>query len=80
MVFERSLLRRTFHSNEDELIGGWRQLNNNKLHNLYPSPDVIGMIKSRRSKWARHVVRIAVTGFLMEKQEGKMPLGRPRRR
>jgi hypothetical protein len=41
----------------DEVIGEWKKLHNGKLHNLYSSPDIIRMIKSRRIRWARHVAR-----------------------
>jgi hypothetical protein len=53
-------------------------MHNEKLHNFYCLLDVIGMIESRWSKWARHVVHIGATGFLLGKQNGKRPLGRPR--
>jgi hypothetical protein len=39
----------------DEVTGGWRKLQNEELHNLYPSPSIIRMIKSRRIRWAGHV-------------------------
>jgi hypothetical protein len=47
MVFVKSLLRRIFDSTEDEHIGGWRKMHNEKLHNFYCLLDVIGMIESR---------------------------------
>jgi hypothetical protein len=55
------------------------------LHTLpYSSPNIIRMIKSRRMRWAGHVVRIGeeknAYGILVGKPEGKRPLGRPRRR
>jgi hypothetical protein len=40
----------------DEVIGDWRKWHNEELHNLYSSPNIIRMIKSRRMRWARHVV------------------------
>jgi hypothetical protein len=49
----------------------WRKLHNEELHNLYSSPNINRMIKSRRMMWAGHVAG---------KSEGKRPLGRPRRR
>jgi hypothetical protein len=52
-VFENSVLRRIFGARRDEVIGGWRKLHNEELHNLYTSPNIIRMIKSRRLKWAR---------------------------
>jgi hypothetical protein len=52
-VFENRVLRRIFGPNRDELMGGWRKLHNEVLHNLYSSPS--RMIKSRRMRWAGHV-------------------------
>jgi hypothetical protein len=43
---------------KDEMRGGWRKLHNEELHNLYSSPDVIMMIKSRRMRWPGHVARM----------------------
>jgi hypothetical protein len=55
-----------------------------ELHNLYSSPSIIRMIKSRRIKWTGHVARITAkrNGYmiLVGKPEGKKPLGRPRNR
>jgi hypothetical protein len=51
------VLRRIFESKRDEVIGGWRNLHNEELHNLYFSPSIIGMIKSRR-RWAGYVARM----------------------
>jgi hypothetical protein len=63
---------------------GWRKLHNEELHNLYSSPSIIRIIKSRRMRWAGHVARMAekrnVYRLLVGKPEGKRPLGRPRRR
>jgi hypothetical protein len=65
-------------------MGGWGKLHNEELHNLYSSPNIIGMIKSRRLRWAGHVVRIRekrnAYRILVGKPEGKKPLRRPRRR
>jgi hypothetical protein len=47
-VFENRVLRRTFGRKRDEVTGGWRKLHNQELHNLYSSPNIIRMIKSRR--------------------------------
>jgi hypothetical protein len=47
-VFENRVLRRIFAPKRDEIIGDWRKLHNEKLHNLYSSADMNGMIKSRR--------------------------------
>jgi hypothetical protein len=62
----------------------WRKLHNEELHNLCSSPNIIRMIKSRRMRWAGHVAQMGETRnayrILVEKPEGKSPLGRPRRR
>jgi hypothetical protein len=66
------------------VTGGSRKLYNEELHNLYSSPSIIRMIKSRRMRWAGHVARMRekrnVYRILVGKPEGKRPLGRPRRR
>jgi hypothetical protein len=66
------------------VTGGWRKLHNDELHNLYSSPNIIRIIKSRRMRWAGHVSRMGekrkVYRLLVGKTEGKRPLGRPRRR
>jgi hypothetical protein len=66
------------------VTGGWRKVHNEELHNLYTSPSIIRIIKSRRMRWAGHVARIGekrnVYRLLVEEPEGKRPLGRPRRR
>jgi hypothetical protein len=53
------------------------------MHNIYPSPNIIHVILSRRMRWAGHVARVGerrvVYRVLVEKPEGKRPLGRPRR-
>jgi hypothetical protein len=83
-VFENRVLRRIFGPNRDEVTGGWRKLHNEELHNLYSSPCIIRMIKSRRMRWAEHVTRMGkkrnAYRILVGKLEGKRPLGRPRRR
>jgi hypothetical protein len=47
-VFENRVLRRIFVLKRDEIVGGWRKLHNEELHNLHSSPNIIRMIKSRR--------------------------------
>jgi hypothetical protein len=78
------VLRRKFGPKRDEVIGGWRKLHNEELHNLYCSPKIIRMIMSRRMRWAGHVGRMGekrkAYRILVGKPEGKKPLGRPRRR
>jgi hypothetical protein len=64
--------------------GSWRKLRNDELHNLYSSPNIVRVIKSRRMRWAGHAARmeegIYVYRFLVGRPEGKRPLGRPMRR
>jgi hypothetical protein len=66
------------------VTGGWRKLYNEELHNLYSSPRIIRIIKSRRMRWAGHVARMGekrnVYRLLVGKPERKRPLGRPRSR
>jgi hypothetical protein len=49
-MFESKVLRRIFGSRREEIIGGWRKLHNDELHNLYSSSSMIRMMKSRRMK------------------------------
>jgi hypothetical protein len=83
-VFENRVLRRTFGPRRDDVTGDWRKLHNEELHNLYSSPNIIRMMKSRRMRWAGHVGRMGETRnayrILVRKPEGNRPLGRPRRR
>ena len=82
-VFENRILRRIFGPKTDE-NGEWRRLHNVELSSLYRSPNIVGVIKSRRLKWAGHVARMeeGMSAFkiLTGKPTGKRPLGRPRRR
>jgi hypothetical protein len=68
-VFENRVLRRIFGPKRDEVTGGWRKLHNEELHNLYSSPSIIRMIKSRRMRWAGHVARIGIVGMLIGTEE-----------
>jgi hypothetical protein len=77
------VLRRIFGPTRDEVTGGWRKLHNEELHNLYSSPSIIRMIKSRRMSWAGHVARIGKMNayrILAGTPERKRSLGRPKRR
>jgi hypothetical protein len=78
------VLRRIFGPKSDEVMGEWRKLHSEELHNLYSSPDIIRQIKSRRMRWAGHMARMGkerkLYKVLVGKPEGKRPLGRPRRR
>jgi hypothetical protein len=83
-VFENRVLRRIFGPKRDEVTGGWRKLHNEELHNLFSSQSIIIMINPRMMRCAGHVARkrekkIAYR-ILVEKPEGKRPLGRERRR
>ena len=83
-VFENMVLRRIFGPRRGEVTGDWRRLHNEELNYLYSSPNILRVIKSRRMRWAGHVARMGeergAYRVLVGKQEGKRPLGRPRRR
>jgi len=83
-VFENMVLRRIFEPRRDEVTGEWRRLYNEELNDLYCSPNIVRGIKSRRMRWTGHVARMGeergVYRVLLEKPEGRRPLGRPRRR
>jgi len=78
------VLRRIFGPKRDEVTGEWRKLHNEELNNLYSSPDIVRVIKSRRMRWSGHVACMGegrgVYRVLVGKPEGKRPLGRPRHR
>jgi hypothetical protein len=57
-VFENRVLRRIFGPKRDEVTGEWRKLHIKELHDLYSSPSIIRIIKSRRMSWAGHVARM----------------------
>src|SRR5215472_9585799 len=57
-VFENRVLRRIFGPKKDEATGEWRRLHNEELNDLYSSPNIIRVIKSRRVRWAEHVARM----------------------
>ena len=77
------MLRRIFGPKRDEVTGEWRKLHE-ELNDLYCSPNIVRVVKSRRIRWAGHVARMGegrgVYRVLVGKPEGKRPLGRPRRR
>ena len=81
-MFENKVLRRIFGPRRDEVTGDWRRLHNEELNDLYSSPNIVRMIKSRRIRWAGHVACMGeervVYRVLVGKPEGKRPLGRPR--
>jgi hypothetical protein len=78
------VLRRIFGPRRDEVTGEWRRLHNAELNDLYFSPNIVRVIKSRRMRWAGHVACMGeergAYRVLVGKLEGKRPLVRPRRR
>ena len=83
-VFENRVLSRIFGLKRDGVTGEWRKLHNEELNDLYCSPNIVRVIKSRKMRWAGHVARVeegrGVHKVLVGKLEGKRPLGRPRHR
>jgi hypothetical protein len=83
-VFENKVLKKIFGPRRDEVTGGWRKLHNEELHDLYSSPSIIKIMKSRRMRWAWHVTRMGekrnAYRLLVGKPERKRLLERPRSR
>jgi len=82
-VFENMVLRRIFGPRGDEVKGEWRRLHKEELNDLWSSPNIGRVIKSRRMRLAGHVARIGEERKCIGswgESEGKGPLGRPRRR
>jgi hypothetical protein len=83
-VFEVKVLRRILWPKRNEVTGEWRKLHNEKLNDLYCSPNIVRVIKSIRMRWAGHVARRGreevYTGFWVGKPERKRPFERSRRR
>ena len=75
------VLRRIFGPRRDKVTEEWRRLHNEELNDLYSSPNIVRVIKSRRIRWAGHVARMGeergAYRVLVGKPEGKRPLGRP---
>jgi hypothetical protein len=73
------VLRRIFEPNRDEVTVDWRKFHNEELHNLYSSPSIIRIIKSRRMRWAGHVALMGENRnayrILVGKPEAKKALG-----
>jgi hypothetical protein len=74
------VLRRIFGPKRDEVTGEWRKLHNEQLHDLYSSPSIIRIIKSRRMRWdvAQMGEKRNMYRLLVGKPEGKRSPGRPR--
>jgi hypothetical protein len=83
-VFENRVLRRIIGPKRNEVTGEWRKLHNEELRDLYSSPSIIRIMKSRRMRWAGHVARMGAKRvayrLFMGKSEGKRPLRRPKLR
>jgi hypothetical protein len=66
-LFENRVLRRIFGPKRDKVSGEWRKLHNEELCDLYASPDIVKVVKSRRMGWLGHVAcmggREVCTGF-----------------
>jgi hypothetical protein len=82
--FENRVLRRISGPKRDEVTGEWRKIHNEELNDLYCSPTIVRVMKSRSMRWAGHIARMeegrGMYRVLVGKPEGKRPLGRPRRR
>jgi len=78
-VFDNGVLRRIFGPKRDEVTGEWRKLHNEKLNDLYSSPSIVRVIKSRRMRWVGRVTRMGerrcVYRVLVGKPERQRPLG-----
>jgi hypothetical protein len=61
-MFENRVLREIFGPKRNEVTGEWKKLHNEELRDLYSSPNIIRMIKSRGMRWARHVARMGRRG------------------
>ena len=81
---ENRVLRRIHEPTRDEVIGEWRRLQNEGLHDLYSSLNTTTVIKSRSTRWAGYVDSMGekrgAYRVLLRKSEGKRPLGRHTRR
>ena len=83
-MFGNRLLRRIFGPRRDEVTREWGKPYNVQLNEIYASPNIVRVIKSRRMRWAGYIARvgarIGVYRLLVGKPERKRPLGIPRRR
>ena len=78
-MFENMVLRRIFGPRRDKVTGEWRRLHNEELNDLYSSPSIFRVIKSRRMRWTGHVARMAeergAYRVLVGKPEGRSHWG-----
>jgi hypothetical protein len=83
-VTDSRVLWRIFGPKREVVVGGWRRLDNEELHNFNFSPNIIRAIKSRRMRWKGYVARMgelrSTYNIFVGKPEGKGPLGKSRRR
>ena len=83
-MFEYRVLKRIFGPKRDEVTGECGKIHNEEINDLYSSPNIVRVIKSKRMKWAGNVARMGerrgVYSVLVGKPVVKRPLGRPRRR
>jgi hypothetical protein len=83
-VFENRVLRRVLGPKRDEVTGEWRKLHSEELNDMYSSPNIVRVIKSRRMRWARLIAlmgqRRGAYRILVGKPEGMKPLGRTKHR
>ena len=78
-MFENRVLR-IFGPRRDGVTGEWRKLHNEELNDLYSSPSIVWVIKSRRLRWVGHAARMEEGGGVHKVLVGKRQLRRPRRR
>jgi hypothetical protein len=78
-VFENRVLRRIFGPKRDGTTGEWGRLHNEELNDLYSSPNIIRVNKSRKMRWAGHVTRMGekrgAYRILVGRSEGRNKLG-----
>ena len=83
-MFENRVLRRIFGPKRDKTTGVWRKLHNEEFNDLYSSPSIVQVIKSKSVRWVGHVTDMGesrgVYSILVGNPKGKRPLGRPMHR
>jgi hypothetical protein len=81
-AFLDAVVKRIFGRKREEVTGGFRSLHNEELHNVYTSPNISSVIKSRRMRWEENAARMGemrnACNILVGKPEGKRPIGRGR--